>query len=72
MASRYALYTRRKDEPGQCFSFSESCPALERAIKKKKDNDKWLPNIETVIIESTNPDHRIDPYHIHFAEKGAA
>lgn len=70
MASRYAIYTRRKDD--DCFSFGSSYPTYKLALEQKKENDKRFSNIETVIIESMNPNHRIDPYHIHFAEKGAA
>ena len=67
MASRYALYVRRKNIAEQTFSFALSCPTLEMALEKKKENDRNLSNTETIIIESMNPNHRIDPYHIHFA-----
>ena len=67
MASRYALYTRRKDHLSEVFSFAMSFPTYEMASEKKEENNKRFSNIETIIIESMNPNHRIDPYHIHFA-----
>jgi hypothetical protein len=67
MAYRYALYTRRKDD--DCFTFAMSFPTLKLALEQKRDNDKRFSNIESVILESMNPNHRIDPYHIHFAQK---
>ncbi len=72
MAYRYAVYTRRKDQPEECFTFSQSFPTLKLAKEQKKLNDKSFSNIETAILESMNPNHRIDPYHIHFAKTHAA
>lgn len=72
MAYRYAVYTRRKDQPEECFTFSQSFPTLKQAREQKKLNDKSFSNTETAILESMNAHHRIDPYHIHFVKTHAA
>ncbi len=69
MARRYALYTRHKDKGDECFGFGASYPTLEMALQQKRDNDRRFSNIESIIIESMNAHHRIDPYHIHFMDK---
>lgn len=68
MPSRYAIYTRNKTTPSQVFAFACSFATFKDAREHKIANDKRFSNIETVIIESMNARHVIDPYHRHFAE----
>ena len=68
MASRYAIYTRSKKQADHTFSFSKSFPSLKMALEEKETNDRLFSNIETVIIESVDVGHEIDPYHKHFAK----
>lgn len=68
MPSRYAIYSRNKNEPSQVFAFSCSFATFKDAREHKLASDKRFSNIEHVIIESMNARHVIDPYHRHFAE----
>jgi len=68
MTSRYALYIRRKDTD-VCFSFSASYADQFAAQEKVEWINRSLDNMEAILIESIGPGIKVDPYHIHFAQK---